>query len=284
MSERQRVVVVGVGLLGGSLGLALRRRTRARVIGLSHRPGTVVRARRRGVFHDGFTDPARALPGADVVVFCTPVETIVPLARRFAPHFAPGALVMDVGSVKGPIVQGMRALFRDPGGPRFVGAHPMAGSEKSGVENARADLFVGATCALTPSGTGASVDRAARFWRSVGARPLVVDPVVHDRAVALVSHLPHLIADALAIAAGRWGKSPAERRALRALAAASFRDATRVAGADPDLWRGIFESNAAPLKRAADDFQRTLRSLVARRWPRADLRTAQRFHGEFHRG
>ena len=284
MAGPQRVVIVGVGLLGGSLGLALRRRTRARVIGLSHRPGTVLRARRRGVFHEGHTDPARALPGADIVVFCTPVETIVPLARRFAVHFDPNALVMDVGSVKGPIVGGMASVFREPAGAHFIGAHPMAGSEKSGVENAAADLFVGATCALTPTGAARprAIRRAADFWRSVGARPIVVAPDVHDRAVALVSHLPHLIADALALTAGRWGATPSERKTLRSLAAGSFRDATRVAGADPDLWRGIFDSNAAPLKRAARDFQRTLGGLVGRRWPRTDLRAAQRFHDEFH--
>lgn len=286
MPEPQRVVIVGVGLLGGSLGLALRRRTRARVIGLSHRPATVRRARRRGVFHEGFTDSARALPGADVVVFCTPVETIVPLARRFAARLKPGALVMDVGSVKGPIVAGMKSIFRGRGAAQFIGAHPMAGSEKSGVENAVADLFVGATCALTPAADTppAALRRAADFWRSVGAHPVVVSPSVHDRAVALVSHLPHLIADALALTAGRWGQNPSERKALRSLAAGSFRDATRVAGADPDLWRGIFDSNAAPLGRATRDFQRTLGGLVARRWPRPELRAAQRFHDEFLRG
>lgn len=278
-----RIVLVGVGLMGGSLGLALRRRTRARVIGWGPRPAALERAQRRGAVHAASTDPARALSGADVVVLCAPVDALLAAARRIAPWVPPAALVTDVGSVKAPLVRTLAALF--PGGARavYVGAHPMAGSEKSGVENARADLYKGAVCAITPSrGTpAAAVERARAFWRSVGTRPILLSPDAHDRAVGLVSHLPHLIADALALTADRWARTPAERRALRALAAGSFRDATRVAGADPDLWRGIFKSNAGPLRAATAAFQRALRGLVARRWPRPDLRAARRAQRHF---
>ncbi len=282
-NQKSKIVIVGVGLMGGSLGLALRRRGGWRVVGLSRRRSAVNRARRRGAIHEGTTDPARALSHADVVVFCAPVDQIVPLARRCRRWIPPSALVMDVGSVKGPVVRGMEKLFSGATGPAFIGAHPMAGSEKTGVENARADLYRGAVCALTPTGhtPAAARRRAEHFWRGLGARVLSLDPDAHDRAVALISHLPHLIADALVLAAGRRCSGASSQEILYALAAGSFRDATRVAGADPKLWRGIFSLNAAPLREAAALFQRVFSGLAARRWPLAALREAQKLNAAF---
>jgi hypothetical protein len=141
--------IVGIGLMGGSLGLALRRRGGWRVTGLARRARPFERRAHRGPLHEGFTNPARALAGADVVVYCSPVDKIVPLARIHRRWVAAGALVMDVGSVKGPVVREMEKLFSGQNhGPVFVGAHPMAGSEKTGVENARAPLYRGAMCVL----------------------------------------------------------------------------------------------------------------------------------------
>jgi prephenate dehydrogenase len=274
VSPRNRVVLVGVGLMGGSLGLALRKRGGVHVVGLARREETLREARRRGVLHEGFTDPARALPGASVVVYCSPVNKIVPLVRASRRFLSPGALVMDVGSVKGPLVRALGPLFHGEGSPVFVGAHPMAGSEKTGVQNARADLYKNAVCAITPTAQTpeARVVQATKFWKSVGARPFLVDPDAHDRAVALVSHLPHLIADALVLAAGQWEGGVA---LLKELAAGSFRDATRVSGADPVLWREIFRMNDDAVRQAFRLFSGEMDRLARGRWALKDLRRAK---------
>lgn len=275
----KRITVVGIGLMGGSLGLALRRCGGWRVTGLARRASTVSEAVRRGALHEGFVNPARALTDADVVVYCSPVDKIVPLARRHRRWIPAGALVMDVGSVKGPLVREMEKLFSGQNQAAFVGAHPMAGSEKTGVANARADLYRGAVCVLakTPRTNGDRLSQAARFWKSVGAKVLILDPDTHDRAVAMVSHLPHAIADALTLAVGDWA-GPAGVRLAKELAAGSYRDATRVAGADPGLWRGIFTLNDRAVRRAVSLFSKKLNGLAQRGWRASDLRRAQRLN------
>jgi prephenate dehydrogenase len=279
-----RIVLVGVGLMGGSLGLALRKRGGARVVGLARREETLREARRRGVLHEGFTDPARALDGASVVVFCAPVDKIVPLVRASRRFLSSGkALLMDVGSVKGPLVRALDPLFLGENGPVFVGAHPMAGSEKTGVQNARADLYKNAVCAITPTAQtpGPRVIQAVKFWKSVGARPVLVDAETHDRAVALVSHLPHLIADALILSAGRENGGAGGVALLKELAAGSFRDATRVSGADPALWHEIFRMNDRAVRAALRLFSKEINRLARGRWPLADLRRAQTLNVAF---
>lgn len=265
--------------MGGSLGLALRRRGGWRVTGLARRASTVSEAVRRGALHEGFVDPARALTGADVVVYCSPVDKIGPLARRHRRWIPAGALVMDVGSVKGPVVREMEKLFSGQNHAVFVGAHPMAGSEKTGVANAREDLYQGAVCVLakTPRTDEARLTQASRFWKSVGAKVLILDPDTHDRAVAMVSHLPHAIADALTLAVGDWA-GPAGVRLAKELTAGSYRDATRVAGADPGLWRGIFTLNDRAVRRAVSLFSKKLNGLARRGWRLDDLRRAQRLN------
>ncbi|MBK8575801.1 MAG: prephenate dehydrogenase [Elusimicrobia bacterium] len=278
----QRLAIVGVGLMGGSLGMALRKQGGWQVRGLARREHTLRVARTRGAIDVGSTDPAQVLPGADIVVFCSPVDKIVSLARAYRRFFSPNALLMDVGSVKGPLVRPLGKLFDGRDRPVFVGAHPMAGSEKTGVENARANLYQGAVCALTPTSRTPPrrVVQAADFWESVGARSLVIDPDAHDHAVALVSHLPHLIADALMLSAGEWTKAHGGTL-LKKLAAGSFRDATRVAGADPHLWRGIFHMNDRAVRRALRLFSKNLTQLSRRQWSLGDLRRAQTLNALF---
>jgi len=273
----RRAVIAGVGLMGGSLGMALRRRG-WRVVGLGRNAARLAKARRRGAIDEGHTDPARALAGADVVVLCAPVNRLAEQARRLKPFVPPAALVMDVGSVKGDVVRVLGRVF-PAGGPAFVGAHPMTGSEKTGVENARPDLYQGAPCVVTPPprSTPRDVARAESFWRSIGARVVRLSPKDHDRAVAVVSHLPHLLADALMLTAGRAGT-----KLLFRLAAGSFRDATRVAGADPVLWRAIFTRNDAAVRRALSDFQKALRG-VSRGWPLSVLRRARALNDQFRK-
>ncbi len=278
----QKIAIVGVGLIGGSLGLALSgRKGRRRVAGVGRRMSTLRRAKALRSVQEITTDLASGVRGASVVVLAAPVDSIVPLAKKIRPHLSPDALVMDVGSVKGPIVRALEKIFADRRGPQFVGAHPMAGSEKTGVANARADLFRGSVCALTPgrNTTADAMRRAEKFWRSVGAKTLRLKPEDHDRGVALVSHLPHLLAFSMSLTAANGGS--AARQMVSRLAAGSFRDMTRVAGADPDQWSAIFAMNSAPLRRASAQFSKILNGLLRARRPAPLLRRAKSTREKF---
>jgi prephenate dehydrogenase len=244
VTPHPNVTLIGVGLIGGSIGQALRaRRLAGRVVGVGRDPGRLEEARRLGAIDEGATDLARAVAAADVVVVCTPVDRIAAEARRAA-ALAPGhALVTDAGSTKARIVAEVEA---DPRArAAFVGAHPIAGSERNGVAHARPDLFDGRPCALTPTDRTPPdrLGRARAFWSSIGCTLVELDPESHDRALAATSHLPHVVAAALASAAG------ADRLDL---AAGAYRDTTRVAAADPALWTAIFLENRAPLLDALD--------------------------------
>ncbi|HKI30705.1 MAG TPA: prephenate dehydrogenase/arogenate dehydrogenase family protein [Gemmataceae bacterium] len=233
------LTIVGVGLIGGSIGLAARRRGLAgRVIGVGRQPATLERARQLGAIDEACLDLADAVRRADVAVFCTPVTLIAEQVRAAAPGCAAGTLLTDAGSTKGSIVRALDGHL--PPGVSFVGSHPLAGSEKRGPEHADADLFQGRVTVVTPApGTDrAAVERTVAFWQALDSRVLLMGPEEHDRALAMTSHLPHLVASALA------GILPPE---LRELTASGFRDTTRVAAGDPSLWTGIFLQNRAAL-------------------------------------
>jgi prephenate dehydrogenase len=234
MFRIDKLTVVGVGLIGGSVALAARRRgAAARVTGVDRRPAALTQAVERGLLDESATDLASAVAGAEVVVFCTPVDHIAPAALAAAPHCRPGALLTDAGSTKAAILRELAG--RLPPGVSFVGAHPLAGSEKQGPEYARADLFDGRLVVLTHSASNDNaLSRARAFWEALGARVEVMGAEEHDRAVALTSHLPHLAAAAVA------GVVPPE---LLGLTATGFRDTTRLASGDPALWAAIFLSN-----------------------------------------
>ncbi len=253
MARLGRVAVVGVGLIGGSIGMALRERGLATtVVGVGRNPRALERARDRGVIDEPTTDLPRGVAEADVVVVCTPVDRIVDDARRVADAAPKTALITDAGSTKRRIVESVDRLPRLA--ERFVGAHPMSGSERSGADFARADLFQNRVCVLTPtSQTPAEKLRAAReFWSSLGCRILEMGPSEHDEVVAHTSHLPHAVAASLAAAV------PAD---WLPLAAGAFRDCSRVAGADADLWTAIFRENRGPLMTAIAKFQDRLATL-----------------------
>jgi prephenate dehydrogenase len=245
--------IVGVGLMGGSLGLALRRTKKWRVVGVDQRAKAFHRAIDLGAVDVGTTDLSRAVQKADVVVLAVPVDKIVTLAKEARRHMLKTSLLMDVGSVKGPLVETLDKIG-------FVGAHPLTGSEKTGVENARPDLFKGATCIITPGPRTpvSTLRRANALWRALGSRVIRMSPQDHDRWMAMMSHLPHLMASALVLSASRWG----DPRMARMLAAGSFRDATRVGAANAALWAPIFKMNRPALRRAVALFQNNLASLV----------------------
>jgi prephenate dehydrogenase len=256
----ETVAVVGVGLIGGSLGLAVRQRRLARrVIAVARRPETVRRAVELGVADEGNSDLAAGAGEADLVVLCAPVLSMSALAERMAPHLKPGALVTDVGSTKAVLAREMPRRLR-PDTP-FVGGHPMAGSEKTGVEAAQADLFEGACYLLTPTveTPATAVERLERWVRALGAVPVRLEPEAHDRAVAGISHLPHVAAAALASAVGAEpATGGAELETLRQLIAGGFRSTTRIAASSPEMWRDICLTNRTALLAALTQFDTEL--------------------------
>jgi prephenate dehydrogenase len=241
------LTIVGVGLIGGSIGLAARRRGLAgRVIGSGRNAATLERARELGAIDHACLDLGEAVRRADVVVFCTPVTLIAEQVLAAAPACGNGTLLTDAGSTKGAIVRALEGKL--PREVRFVGSHPLAGSEKRGSDHADADLFQGRVTVVTPTPKtdAAAVERTVKFWRGLDSRVVVMSPDEHDRALAMTSHLPHLLASALA------GILPPE---LHELAATGFRDTTRVAAGDPSLWTGILLQNRAALIEALGRLQ-----------------------------
>lgn len=232
----ETIALVGVGLIGGSLAAALKRRGLGRtIIGVGRDAARLAAARARGLVNEIETSLAAAAAKADLLVFCTPVDRIVAGVREAAPHCRAGALLTDAGSVKGPICEALTSGL--PGGVEFVGSHPLAGSEKQGFEFADPELFVWKVCVVTPLSQSSPLARRRlqAFWEAVGSTVVEMSPGDHDRVVARTSHCPHVVAAALAATL---------ERADVPLAASGFRDTTRIAGGDPDLWTAILLANA----------------------------------------
>jgi prephenate dehydrogenase len=245
------VAIVGLGLIGGSLGQALRRSKRYRVIGVARRAKTVAEARRAGAV-DAASTRLSDVASADIVVLCSPVDQIIPLLKSALPFLKPRTIVTDVGSVKGPIMAAAARLAKNSSF-QFAGGHPLAGSHKTGVKASRVRLFERSTVVLVP-GARAAIGPLKSLWSAAGAKTRVMSAADHDRAVALISHLPHALAHALVhVIAGRR-----ERARLIPLLAGSFRDVTRVASSDPEQWAQILRANAGPVKAALREFRREL--------------------------
>lgn len=265
-----RVTIIGVGLIGGSLGLALRRarqsgRRQFHVTGVGRTPKTLKEAKRLGAVDEFFTDSTRGVREADIVVLCTPVQFMRTLTEEILPFLKRDALITDVGSVKKSIVGQMALLLRARNDVHFVGAHPLAGSEKTGVRHADPDLFKGALCVVTPEKAPRdAVRKVTGLWRQAGARPLQMTSAQHDKFLAQTSHLPHVIAFALV---SLVDKTARKNPVVRSLVAGSFRDMTRIAASDPLLWTGIFDFNRKELSKAAQEIIRLLRTLVKRPGP-----------------
>jgi prephenate dehydrogenase len=232
-------------LIGGSLGLAVLRNCAGVRLRVWSRPGSVARA--ADVFPFVTSDVREAVDGVDLVVMCVPVGAMRGLAEAFGPCLGSAALVTDAASVKGAVMDSVGEML----GARFVGAHPMAGSEKSGLGAARADLFEGAVCVVTPGEgcTSDAVGAVTGFWRSVGCRTVAMDAATHDRLVARASHLPHAVACVLVEALA--GLCPE----AFALAGTGFRDTTRVAGGPAAMWAEILMQNRDEVLAALSEFR-----------------------------
>jgi prephenate dehydrogenase len=260
-----RVAIVGVGLIGGSIGLALRERGLAdEIIGVGRRASSLAAAEKRGAVNRTTTNLVMGVADADLVVVATPVNSIVDTVRAVAAAAARAAIT-DAGSTKAQICRELREppsidhlvpgeLDRPgPAPPRFIGSHPIAGDHRTGPEHARADLFDGRVAVVTPEDhtPPGLVERVTEFWESIGADVVLLSPEEHDRALAATSHLPHLIAAALAAA------TPEEW--LR-LAGTGWGDSTRIAAGDPQLWTQIFTQNRAAVLDALRRFEYRLQA------------------------
>jgi len=244
------LTIVGVGLIGASIGLAAKRRHCARhVIGIGRNRDSLERARELGAIDAYALEMADGVRDADFIVFCTPVDRIAEQVLQAAPHCRPGVVITDAGSTKGRLVADIDG--RLPEGVHFVGSHPLAGSEKRGPEHGSADLFQNRWTVITPTSltNGDALVRTFEFWQALGSRPRFLDPDEHDRVLALTSHLPHLAAAALA------ALLPAK---FFDFAATGFRDTTRIAAGDPELWTAIFEHNSVALLHTLEQFEERL--------------------------
>lgn len=249
------VAILGVGLIGGSLGMALKTRRLARhVIGIGRNRDRLDQAVALGAIDEGVTDLSVGIADADLVVLCTTVRHILETLPDVLRQVPPQAAITDVGSTKSAIVR------QAVGAPMFIGSHPMAGSERTGVEAANPRLFQGATWALTPVETTApdALRRVRTLAQEIGAQTLVITPEAHDAMVAVTSHLPHVLAAALM-------RQAAEARAphpeIPRLAAGSFADLTRIAASSPEIWRDVCLTNRDAVLDALRHYRDQLDSL-----------------------
>lgn len=268
-----RVAIIGLGLMGGSLGLDIKRKKLARVVvGYARRAWTRHKALAAGVVDETFSRPESAVRDADLVIFCVPVGVIPGLVRQCAPFLSDHAVVTDVGSIKARIVAQVE-LRVEAAGAWFVGSHPIAGSEQQGLESALPRLYDHAIVILTPTPRTArwALRRVKAFWSGLGTRVMVTDPETHDSVLARTSHLPHLAAALLASTAGRDQSNRYGR-----FCGSGFMDATRIAAGSPDLWRDIVAGNRKAVTRELQEFHAGLTQLI--KWIKHnDLEAVKRF-------
>ena len=256
MKKFDKITIIGVGLVGGSIGLALKKRFPAKsVVGVFRKKSTLKNALRRGAITSATMDLMQGVKDADLIIIASPVRSIPHLTKEVLKYAKRGSVITDVGSTKAWINKEVARSVKRSRGVFFVGSHPMAGSERAGVEFSRQDLLEGSPCIVTKDKATDSkaLEKVVAFWKSLGAKVSVMTPDEHDRSVSLVSHLPHIMAFSLALAV--------PDRDLK-YAAEGFKDTTRVASSDPKLWADILLSNREHILKAARLFGITYKRLV----------------------
>jgi cyclohexadieny/prephenate dehydrogenase len=254
MDKQQNIAILGIGLMGASLSLGLKKRGfTGRILGYARREETRVQALETGVADEVFADPAEAVREADIVVICVPIWTIAKLAEQIVPALKSGAVVTDVGSTKSELLKMMEPLFANSPA-HFVGSHPIAGSEKTGIEAGDPDLYQGRLTVVCSSEGAPAI---SNLWKSVGSEVVEMSPDEHDAMLASTSHLPHMVAAALA-------RSVADRDPARKadFCGTGFRDTTRVASGSADMWIDIIDTNRAALEIELDRFHEELQGLI----------------------
>lgn len=242
MAQYKHVALIGLGLIAGSLGLAMRRAgMNTRITGYARSAATRAKALERGLVDECFESAAEAVVGADLVILCVPVGVMGALAAEIAPHLAAGATVSDVGSVKAEVMEAIAPHL--PDNVHFVPAHPLAGTEHSGPDSGFASLFDNRWCLMTPDegSDPEAVQRLIDYWKALGAKVDTMDAAHHDLVVAVTSHAPHLIAYTMVGVADDL-KRVTESEVIN-YSAGGFRDFTRIASSDPTMWRDVFLHN-----------------------------------------
>lgn len=258
------MVVVGVGLVGGSLALAARRRGLVKeIVGYGRGEKNLKWAQKNGIIDRFFMREHQIPEGVDLLVMATPVQAINALTRSFLPKLEASCLITDVGSVKARVVRDMENLL--PPGISFVGAHPIAGGEQWGAQAAVEELFVGQRCILTPTlkTDAEALKKVAILWRRVGAKLEFMDPVTHDEILGMVSHLPHVLAYAMVNTLSRWKVDSLD---VKGYCGSGFKDFTRIASSRPEIWRDICLFNRQVISKSLGDYIKRLQQL--RRWIR----------------
>lgn len=251
-----KIAIIGVGLIGGSVGLAVRKRHIAReVTGVFRRKSTLRKALKHKAVDKATLSVEEGVWDADLIILASPVRSIPVLAGQVIKYAKPGAIITDVGSTKTWITANIEDMIGRYKAVSFVGSHPMAGSEHNSVEFAKPDLLDGAPCIVTRTiRTGrSSLNKIAAFWRALGAKVTVMSPSRHDETAALISHMPHIVAFGLA------GATP---QGQMRFAAEGFKDTTRVASSDPDLWADIFLTNRDKILSSAKIFEKYYRAIL----------------------
>ncbi|WP_213772995.1 prephenate/arogenate dehydrogenase family protein [Bradyrhizobium sp. dw_78] len=256
-----RVALIGFGLIGGSIARAARAQGLAgEIVITDHSAKTRARVAELGIVDRVAETNAEAVKGADLVILCIPVGACGPVAQEIAPHLKPGAIVSDVGSVKGAVVRDVAPHL--PANVHFVPAHPVAGTEHSGPDSGFAELFIDRWCILTPpEGTDpTAVERLRAFWAAIGAKVEIMTPDHHDLVLAITSHLPHLIAYTIVGTADELGKVTSSE--VMKFSAGGFRDFTRIAASDPTMWRDVFLANKDAVLEMLGTFNEDLSKLT----------------------
>lgn len=257
----QRLALIGFGLIGGSIARAARMRgVVGEIVTTARSAKSRARVMELGIVDRVVDTNAEAADGADLVILCVPVGACGSVAQQIAPHLKPGAIVSDVGSVKGAVVRDIAPHL--PAGVHFVPAHPVAGTEHSGPDSGFAELFINRWCILTPpDGTdAAAVDRLRAFWTAIGARVEIMTPKHHDLVLAITSHLPHLIAYTIVGTADELGEVTSSE--VMKFSAGGFRDFTRIAASDPTMWRDVFLTNKDAVLEMLGTFNEDLSKLT----------------------
>ena len=260
MKPFKQITILGVGLIGASLALSCRQRKLVgHIVGFGRNAANLKNAQERNIIDSGSTDLKTAVEGSDLIILCTPVGVLVERVREMIPFLQDGCIITDAGSVKGPMVDKIDTLL--PNTLRYVGAHPIAGGEQSGLEAARADLLTDAKCIITPTANTQTeaLERVTEFWSEVGMQTLTMDAHEHDTVFGALSHLPHVVAYALMnTVANVKTESYGD---ILSMSGGGLKDITRIASSDPVMWRDICLQNKVPVVTLINQFQSALENI-----------------------